>query len=212
MDGKDEQPMTKKVFAIITVLFIFAVFLGLVVLNSFFQENTALLNDRNKVDKINKQLTKDNLLLRQRVPSLPNGAVIEGMRVSPDPANQPDGPAKYILTLWVKNPTKRDISAINGMIYIQGIGAGARPEILALNTPFIAPGERRLFTSQPLALGAPGGKIEIVASLWQEPGVAKLVFAIPEVKLPAPVVDPKSEPKPTKEGQTPKSDETTETP
>lgn len=204
MVRKDEQSMTKRVFAIITGVFIFGIFLALVVLNSFFHENTGLLNERNKVDSLNKELVKENLLLRKRMPSMPQGALIEGMRVAPDPETAQTPAAKYILTLWVKNPTDQEIPAVRGIVYIQGLSEGGHLDTIIVSIPAIAPGERRLFASRPLTLGTPGSKIEIVASLWQEPGVAKLIFALPEAKpteSTPPKKDETKDPKDTKDTQ-----------
>jgi hypothetical protein len=176
--------MTKKVFAVIVGIFLLGVLLGLVGLNSFFQENLRLLQERNKVDIANKIITKENMKLRRLVPPVPKGAVIEGMRVSVDPETAKTESPKYILTLWVKNPTDKEILGVRGVLYIQGLGAGSRLEYIPITTPMIAAGERRLFSSDPMTIGGPGSTVEIIASLWSQPGVAKVLYHVPAIKVP----------------------------
>lgn len=185
--------MTKKVFGVIIGIFLFSALLGLVGLNSFFQENLRLLQERNKVDRASKLITKENMRLRRLVPPVPKGAVIEGMRVSVDPESAKTESPKYILTLWVKNPTDKEILGVRGVLYVQGLGAGSRLEFIPISTPVIAAGERRLFSSDPMTLGAPGTTVEVLASLWGQPGVAKVAFHIPQVK----VVEEKPQNQPT---------------
>lgn len=174
--------MTKKVFSIIIGIFLLGALLALVGLNSFFQENLRLLQERNRVDRANKQITQENMILRRKVPPIPKGAVIEGMRVSKDPESAKTESPKYIVTLWVKNPTDAEIPGTRGVLYMQGLGGGSRLEFIPITTPVIAAGERRLFSTDPLAIGAPGTTVEVLASLWGQPGVAKVVFRVPQIK------------------------------
>lgn len=175
--------MTKKVFTIMISLFLLAILLALVGLNSFFQENLRLLQERNKVNHTNELLVKENKLLQRQIPPVPKGAVIEGMRVSPDPESANSDSPKYILTFWVKNPTDKEIFGARGILYMQGIGAGSRLEYIPISIPAIAPGERQWFSSEPITLGRPGVTVEVIASLWGEPGIAKTAFRIPYPKV-----------------------------
>ncbi|HHZ19558.1 MAG TPA: hypothetical protein GX391_03460 [Firmicutes bacterium] len=185
--------MTKKIFAVISGLFLLVSLAMLLAVNSFFRENAKLLSEHKKLVTAKEGLEKEVIDLKKKIPPQPVGAIVEKITIKPAAQAGTDQTPRYTVGFWVVNPTEKTIPPMQGTIVAQQIDAGGVPRwsFWAIQIASIPPGERRNVATNPLALGAPGSNIEVTVSLWNQPGIAKTGYQLPAVEKTEPVPEAK---------------------
>ena len=174
--------MSKKVFAIVTSLFLLGGLVSLIAVNSFFRENSRLLIERRELKQENHELIGENQLLKSRIPPTPKGIVVE--RVGIKEATQTEGNVvpKYTVDFVVKNPTNESVSENQAVLIVQENDNGeyTRWNYSSVKIGSIPPGESRNVVTNPMTLGKPGTSVEVLVTLVDQPGIAKTIFRVPE--------------------------------
>lgn len=195
--------MSKKLSFIVVGLILLGSTASLLAINSFFRENTRLLQEQKRLINTNNELIQTVESLKRQIPPVPKGAVVEDVTIEPLPDTEGTEAPRYTVAFWIKNPTNQRTEAIQGLIAAQtnGILEPSRWSHWLVNMGPLEPGERKHVVTNPVSLGNPGTTVEVLVTLKGEPGIGKASRGIPAViPPPKPVAEltpPASEPRPS---------------